>query len=64
MGTIRNLSEGGVCLEITRPLRPTTRLRVIFPNESGGLELTAQVIWTGEPRAPGEATPLAWPLPA
>jgi len=47
VGWTRDLSEGGICLELADRLEPTTVLWVLLRSDLGGLELTARVAWVG-----------------
>lgn len=47
VGWTRDLSQGGACLELAEPFEPASHLRVFLRTDEGGLELEAQVAWTG-----------------
>ncbi len=57
VGWTRNLSDGGTCVDLTERLQPGTPLRVRLQTDRGPIEVEAQVVWAGEPGAPGEAVP-------
>jgi len=48
-GQMRNLSEGGACLELFEQLPPETPLVLIVRTDQGALEAEAKVVWVGEP---------------
>lgn len=49
VGWTRNVSEGGACMELADRLPPQTRLRVALRTDRGGIEVEAEVVWSGEP---------------
>jgi c-di-GMP-binding flagellar brake protein YcgR len=49
VGWTRDLSEGGICLEVPERLGPSMLLSVLLRSDLGGLELTAKVVWVGGP---------------
>ncbi len=57
VGWTRNLGEAGTCVDLTERLQPGTPLRVRLQTDCGPIEVEAQVVWVGEPTAPGEAVP-------
>ena len=46
VGWTRNLSMGGVCLDLDERLEPKTVLGVLFQTERGAIEVEAVVVWT------------------
>ena len=51
-GWTRDLSEGGVALELNERLPPATRLRVWLFTERGSLAVEGQVVWEVSPPQP------------
>jgi len=51
VGWTRNLSLGGVSLDLDERLEPKTVLGVLFQTEHGAIEVEAEVVWTAS--APG-----------
>lgn len=45
IGRMRNLSEGGACLELHERLAPSTRLALILRTDQGAIEAKAEVVW-------------------
>jgi hypothetical protein len=53
VGWTRNLSEGGVCVELSERLQPQTALHLLLRTGRGAIELEGQVAWAGEPSGAG-----------
>ena len=51
-GWTRNLSEGGICLELVESVEAQTPLHIRLRTDQGLLETEVQVIWTGRPVLP------------
>lgn len=51
VGWTRNLSEGGVCVELAEPLASDTPVRVRLQTVGGAIEAEAKVVWAAEPDA-------------
>ena len=49
VGWTRDLSEGGACVELAEAVPARMPLRLLLRTDRGGIELEAQVVWTGEP---------------
>jgi hypothetical protein len=49
VGWTRNLSESGACVELAEPLPARMPLRLLLRTDQGGIQVEAQVVWTGEP---------------
>jgi uncharacterized protein (TIGR02266 family) len=58
-GTVRNLSRGGIFVELEHPISPSTEVELEFrlPDAPTPLAPTAQVVWN-RPAAPGSPTGL------
>ena len=54
-GWTRDLSEGGACLELAVHLEPLSPLKILLRTEKEGLELEAEVVWSGAPAPEGQA---------
>jgi len=52
VGWTRNVSEGGVCVELAEPLRPEMPLWVRLQTEEGPIDMEAQVTWAAEQGIP------------
>jgi hypothetical protein len=48
VGWTRNVSQGGVCVELAEPLRPAMPLWVRLQSEEGPIDMEAQVTWAAE----------------
>jgi PilZ domain-containing protein len=53
----RNLSEGGACVELTRPLQPQIPLVLRFQTDRGAIAAGATVAWVGNPGRTGKSVP-------
>ncbi len=53
VGWTRNLSEGGVCVELAERLQPRVLLQVILRTDRGAIELEAEVAWASQASAEG-----------
>jgi len=53
VGWTRNLSEGGACVEVAEGLWLQVPLHLILRTDRGGIEVSAQVVWIGEPSRTG-----------
>lgn len=53
VGTTRDLSEGGVCLELDYRYPVGTTLSLIIQGEGTNVEATARVAWAGQPSPEG-----------
>jgi len=48
VGWTRDVSEQGLCAELSERFQPMTPLRVSFQTDQGAIEVETQVVWTGD----------------
>jgi len=53
VGWTRDLSESGVCVELSQRLRPRQTVRIHLQTDGGPIEIEGTVAWSGDAPAPG-----------